>query len=59
MEIENLQVIGFARGIDGNDAYRNLLAENPLLQKTSFQRILCYQLDKDYEGSRKDDNSYL
>ena len=54
MEIENLQVIGFAKGIDGNDAYRNLLAENPQLQKTSFQRIFCYQLDKDYEGSRRD-----
>jgi hypothetical protein len=54
MEIENLQVIGFAKGIDGNDAYRNLLAKNPQLQKTSFQRIFCYQLDKDYEGSRRD-----
>jgi hypothetical protein len=54
VEIENLQVIGFAKGIDGNDAYRNLLAENPQLQKTSFQRIFCYQLDKDYEGSRRD-----
>ena len=56
MEIENLQVIGFAKGTDGNDAYRNLLAENPHLQETSFQRIFCYQLDKDYEINRKDYN---
>jgi len=54
MEIENLRVIGTAQGEDANTAYRNLLAENPQLQKTSFQRIFCYQLDKDYEGSRKD-----
>jgi hypothetical protein len=54
MEIENLQVIGTAKGIDGNDAYRNLLAENPQLDPTTFQRIFCYQLEKDDEGSRKD-----
>ena len=56
VEIENLQVIGFAKGIDANTAYRNLLSENPQLQKTSFQKIFCYQLDKEYEGSRKDYN---
>jgi hypothetical protein len=49
-------VIGFATGTDANTAYRNLLADNPHLQKTSFQRIFCYQMDKDYEGSRKDYN---
>ncbi len=54
VEIENLQVIGFAKGPDGNTAYRNLLAENPQLQETSFERIFCYQLDKEVEGSRKD-----
>jgi len=36
--------------------YRNLLAENPQLQETSFERIFCYQLDKEVEGSRKDYN---
>jgi hypothetical protein len=56
LEIDNLQVIGFATGTDANTAYRNLLADNPHLQKTSFQRIFCYQMDKDYEGSRKDYN---
>ncbi len=56
VEIENLQVIGFAKGTDANIAYRNLLAENPGLKATSFQKIFCYQLDKGYEGSRKDYN---
>ena len=56
VEIENLQVIGFAKGTDANIAYRNLLAENPQLKETSFERIFCYQLDREYEGSRKDYN---
>ena len=54
MEIENLQVIGTAQGEDANSAYRNLLAENAHLDPAAFQRIFCYQLDKDDEGSRKD-----
>ena len=56
VEIENLQVIGFAKGTDANTAYRNLLSENPNLKATSFEKIFCYQLDKDYEGNRKDYN---
>jgi hypothetical protein len=56
IEIENLQVIGYAKGTDANTAFRNLLADNPQIQETSFQRVFCYQLDKDYEGSRKDYN---
>ena len=56
VEIENLQVIGTAKGTDANTAYRNLLAENPQLTETSFERIFCYQLDKEVEGNRKDYN---
>jgi len=33
-----------------------LLDENPHLKETSFQKIFCYQLEKDYEGNRKDYN---
>ncbi len=53
MEIENLTVIGTAQGEDANTAYRNLLAENPQLQPTTFQRIFCYQLEKEVEGNTK------
>ncbi len=53
MEIENLTVIGTAQGEDANTAYRNLLVENPQLQPTSFQRIFCYQLEKEEEGKVK------
>ena len=56
VEIDNLQVIGFARGTDGISAYRNLLSENPHLQGTSFERVLCFQWDKYFEGARKSIN---
>lgn len=58
-EVENLQVIGFAQGVDADEAYKNLLLENPYLRDTSFEKIFCYQLDKDYEQSRKDYNLHL
>ena len=56
VEIENLQVIGFAKGTDANTAYRNLLSENPHLKETNFEKIFCYLMDKEYEASRKDYN---
>lgn len=56
IEMENLQVIGFAEGINADEAYKNLLIENPYLEETNFEWIFCYQLDKDYEQSRKDYN---
>ena len=55
-EIENLQVIGFAMGTNADEAYKNLLAETLYLRDTSFEKIFCYQLDRDYEQSRKDYN---
>ena len=53
-ETENLQVIRFAEGANADEAYENLLSENSYLNDTSFEKIFCYQLDKDYEQSRKD-----
>ena len=58
-EIENLQVIGLAKGNNADEAYENLLVENPYLEEANFERIFCYQLDKDYEKSRKDYNLHL
>lgn len=52
IEIENLQVIGTAQGEDANTAYRNLLAENPHINPATFQRIFCYQLEKEVEGNK-------
>jgi hypothetical protein len=57
--VENLQVIGFAKGINADEAYNDLLLENPYLRETGFEKIFCYQLDKDYEQNRKDYNLHL
>lgn len=53
-EIENLQVIGFAVGNTPDEAYVNLLIEYPYLEETTFNKIFCYKLDRNYERTRKD-----
>lgn len=53
-DIENMQVIGFSRGLTANDAFTNLLDTHSYLKTTSFENIFCYQLDEHYEETRKD-----
>lgn len=43
-DIDNCQVIGFAKGIDMDDAFKNLLSENRYLLKTPFDEIVGYEL---------------
>jgi hypothetical protein len=43
-DIENLQVVGFASGIDEQKAFENLVAENNWLKSASFNEIQCLQL---------------
>jgi len=43
-DIENCQVIGFARGIDEKDAFQNLIKENPYLFDTTFDELICLEL---------------
>jgi len=48
-DIENCQVIGFAKGNDSNEAFEELIKENDYLLDTSFNEILCIELkDVDY-----------
>ncbi|HSK66076.1 MAG TPA: hypothetical protein VK888_04045 [Anaerolineales bacterium] len=44
--IENLQMLGTAKGSDAMTAYRSLLADNPHLQEKRFEKIFCYQVDE-------------
>lgn len=44
--IENLQMLGTAKGPDAITAYRNLLADNSHLQEKRFEKIFCYQVDE-------------
>jgi len=59
VEVENLQVIGFAEGANADEAYENLLRENPSLKDTTFEDVFCYQLDEDYKRTRNDYNLKL
>lgn len=43
-EINNLQVIGFAKGTDSKDAYDTLKEENPGLINKGFNELTCYEL---------------
>ncbi len=43
-DIENSQVIGFAKGNNQKDAFYNLLQENQYLIDTKFNKIFCLEL---------------
>jgi len=52
-DIENCQVLGFAKGDDADAAFCVLLQENAYLLETSFDEVVCLELkDEDY-GDRK------
>jgi hypothetical protein len=53
-DIENMQVIGFSNGDTADEAFENLLNTHAYLRDTSFKRVFCYKLDKDYEKDRKE-----
>ena len=47
-DIENCQVIGFADGLNSQQAFENLLHENSYLLQTTFEELICYELKNDY-----------
>ncbi len=52
-DIENLQVIGFASGLNQEDAFKNLLEEDESLLETKFNEVFCYRLSDSYEDSKR------
>jgi len=52
-DIENCQVIGFSSGLTANIAFQNLIQENKYLKDTSFNTVICYQLNNNYKQNRK------
>jgi len=53
-DIENCQVIGFAKGINENKAFKSLISENEDLLETIFDEIICIELkNEDYYRSSK------
>lgn len=54
LEIENCQVIGFAKGENEDDAFKNLTKRNDYLLDTSFNEVLCMELkNEDYYKKAK------
>lgn len=47
-DIENCQVIGFAKGENPKQAFQNMIQENKNLLETTFDELICYEL-KDYD----------
>ncbi len=43
-DIENCQVLGFAKGKTPHDAFDNLVKENGFLLDTTFDELVCLQL---------------
>lgn len=52
-DIENLQVIGFASGLNQEEAFERLIEKNDYLLHTSFNQVFCYKLDDYYKDSKK------
>ncbi|MCY6482993.1 hypothetical protein OW763_01325 [Clostridium aestuarii] len=50
-DIENLQVIGIAYGENKKQAFYNLINESKYLLETSFDKIFCYKLTRNYKDS--------
>jgi hypothetical protein len=52
-DIENCQVIGFAQGMDAQNAFENLVRENAYLLETSLDELICFQFRyEDYWAHR-------
>jgi len=53
-DIENCQVIGFAKGNNEDKAFKNLIKENEYLLDTNFNEIICVALkNEDYYKKAK------
>ncbi len=52
-DCDNAQLIGIAEGINQEDAFKNLLNKYDYLKESNFEEIYCYQLNDNYENTRK------
>jgi hypothetical protein len=50
--IENLQVLGFVKGTNSEEAFYNLVKNNEYLLKTTFEEVFCYELPKNYQMTK-------
>ena len=53
-DIENCQVLGFAKENGPEEAFNALLEDNAYLLETSFDEVVCLELkDEDYGGRKR------
>jgi len=57
-DIEDCQVIGFAKGNNEDDAFKNLTKDNEYLLDTNFNEIICIEL-KNEDYYKKTEYFYL
>ena len=49
-DIENMQVIGFSKGLNSKEAFENLKIKSSYLKETTFDEIIAIELkDKKFE----------
>ena len=46
-DIENLQVIGFGKGLTSKEAFNNMLLDNKHIQESTFNEVHCYRLNSE------------
>ena len=44
-DIENMQVIGFSKGLNSKEAFENLKTKNSYLLETTFNEILLHRIN--------------
>lgn len=53
-DVENMQVPGFAKGENEQEAFANFIAENQWLLETTFDEVTCMELmNNEYEKHAK------
>ncbi len=53
-DVENCQVVGFAKGVNAQQAFQNLIKENSFLLETTFDEVVCLELrNLDYHKHQK------
>jgi len=53
-DIENCQVVGFAKGNNEKEAFKNLIKENQCLLDSNFDEVMCVELkNEDYYDKSK------
>jgi len=54
LEIENCQVVGFAKGNNANEAMKNLVKSNEHLLNSNFKELICIEMKNPdyYSGAR-------